>query len=379
MSTAIDPRGTTPNRRDAAPEFGRFFLPGPTEVRPDVLTAMARPMMSHRGAAIEAIMGRIGPRLQQVFRTTNPVLTSTSSATGLMEAGVRNAVRSRLLCLVNGAFSARFYKAAVNSGVAADKLEVEYGQHHTADMLADALRGGKYDTVTVVHSETSTGVLNPIKELSEAVHAAGDVVMVIDTVSSMAAAPIETDAWQLDYVLTGSQKAMAIPPGLGFCSLNDRIIERAKASKIRGLYFDLLELYESWKKNQSPNTPALSLIYALDVQLEQMLAEGIEARWARHAAMARRTWAWVDAQRARGVEIRVLAPEGFRSPAVTCISVPQGRTGPEIASAMKARGFVIATGYGSLKDAMVRIGHMGDHTEAELEAVLEALAEVFAA
>lgn len=377
MSTAIDPRGTT-QRNDTA-GFGRFFLPGPTEVRPDVLAAMAQPMMSHRGAAIEAIMTRIGAGLQQVFRTGNPVLTSTSSATGLMEAGVRNAVRSRLLCLVNGAFSARFYKAAVNSGIAADKLEVEMGRHHTADMLADALRDGKYDTVTVVHSETSTGVLNPIRELSEAAHAAGDVVLVIDTVSSMAAAPIETDKWDLDYVLTGSQKAMAIPPGLSFCSVNERILERARASTIRGLYFDLVELHGSWKKNQSPNTPALSLLFALDVQLQNMMAEGIEARWARHEAMAQRTWAWVAEQRSRGLEIGILAPEGYRSPAVTCISVPPGRTGPQVAAAMKDKGFVIATGYGSLKEAMIRIGHMGDHTVSELDTLLEALGEVLAA
>jgi predicted phosphoserine aminotransferase len=377
MTTALDPRTTGP--RDAAPDFGRFFLPGPTEVRPDVLAAMTRSMIGHRGAGIEAILGRIGPRLQQVFRTGQPVYTVTSSATGLMEAGVRNTVRSRVLCLVNGAFSARFHKAAANSGIAADKLEVEFGQVHTPDMLADALKKGQYDVVTVVHSETSTGALNPIRELADVTRAAGDVVLVIDTVSSMAAAPIETDAWQLDYVLTGSQKALAVPPGLAFCSVTDRVLERARASKNRGLYFDLLELDAYWRKNQTPNTPALSLLYALDVQLEHIVAEGMEARWARHEAMARRTWAWVDERRASGLDLRVLAPAGYRSPAVTCVSVPAGRTGPQVTAAMKARGFVIATGYGAQKDAMIRIGHMGDHTMAELETLLEVLTEVLTA
>ena len=356
--------------------FGKFFLPGPTEVKPEILATMTRPMISHRGSEIETMMTRIDERLQKVFRTTQPVFTVTSSATGLMEGGVRNAVKSRLLCLINGAFSKRFHKAAVNSGIACDKLEIEFGQAHTPEMLADALKKADYDTVSVVHSETSTGVLNPIKELTEVARASGDVVMVIDTVSSMAAAPIECGAWDLDYVLTGSQKALALPPGLAFCAANERIMERAKASKMRGLYFDLVEIHSSWTKHQSPNTPGVSLLYALDAQLEHMMSEGMEARWARHAAMAQRTWRWVDEQRAAGRDLRVLAPEGYRSPAVTCISAPAGRTGPQIVSAMKAKGFVITPGYGDAKDSMILIGHMGEHTVEELDVLLDALNSV---
>jgi aspartate aminotransferase-like enzyme len=358
--------------------FGKFFLPGPTEVKPDILATMSRPMISHRGSEIEAIQTRIDERLQKVFRTTHPVYTVTSSATGLMEGGVRNTVKSRLLCLVNGAFSKRFHKAAVNSGVACDKLEIEFGAAHTPDMLADALKKNQYDVVSVVHSETSTGVLNPIRELAQVAHASGDVVMIIDTVSSMAAAPIECGAWDLDYVLTGSQKAIALPPGLAFCTANERVMERAKASKMRGLYFDLVEIHSSWVKHQSPNTPAVSLLYALDAQLEQMMKEGMEARWARHAAMASRTWGWVDEQRGKGRDIKVLAPAGYRSPAVTCISAPAGKTGPQIVSAMKAKGFVITPGYGDAKDSLIRIGHMGEHTVDELNILLEALEEVLA-
>jgi aspartate aminotransferase-like enzyme len=306
------------------------------------------------------------------------VYTVTSSATGLMEGGVRNAVKTKMLCLINGAFSKRFHKAAVNSGVPCDKLEVEFGKNHTPDMLADALKKDHYDVVTVVHSETSTGVLNPIKDLTQVAHASGDTVIVIDTVSSMAAAPIECGAWDLDYVLTGSQKAIALPPGLAFCTANERVMERARASKMRGIYFDLVEIHASWQKHQSPNTPGVSLLYALDAQLEHMMQEGIESRWARHAEMAKRTWGWVDEQRAKGREIRVLAPEGYRSPAVTCISAPAGRTGPQIVSAMKAKGFVITPGYGEAKDAMIRIGHMGEHTMGELDVLLGALDEVLA-
>jgi aspartate aminotransferase-like enzyme len=358
--------------------FGKFFLPGPTEVKPEILATMTRPMISHRGSEIETIGARIDERLQKVFRTIQPVFTVTSSATGLMEGGVRNSVKSRLLCLINGAFSKRFHKAAVNSGIACDKLEIEFGAAHTPDMLADALKKNTYDVVSVVHSETSTGVLNPIRELTQVAHSAGDVVMVIDTVSSMAAAPIECGAWDLDYVLTGSQKAIALPPGLAFCTANERVMERAKASKMRGIYFDLVEIHASWMKHQCPNTPAVSLLYALDAQLEQMMNEGMEARWARHAAMAQRTWDWVDEQRNKGRDLRVLAPQGYRSPAVTCISAPAGKTGPQIVSAMKAKGFVITPGYGDAKEAMIRIGHMGEHTVDELNVLLDALDGVLA-
>ena len=373
MSTVIDPTGVVSVK---APPFGRFFLPGPTEVRHDVLYAMTQQMIGHRGKDIEELLARVAPKLQQVFRTSRPVYTATSSATGLMEAGVRNATLRRVLCLVNGSFSERFYKACVNSGIPADKLDVPFGQMHTPDMLADALKGGKYDVVTVVHSETSTGVLNPVRQLARVTHESGDAVVVVDAVSSLAAGELEPEAWELDFVLTGSQKALALPPGLAFCTANERVFARARQSRQRGLYFDLLEFDEYHKKNQTPNTPAVSLLYALDLQMDHILAEGLEARWARHAAMAERTYDWVAAQSARGVGVTVFAPEGYRSPGVTCITMPDGRKGSAVVAAMKAQGFVIAAGYGAAKDQMVRIGHMGEHTLDEVESCLEALGSV---
>lgn len=357
-----------------APPFGKFFLPGPTEVRHEVLHAMTRQMIGHRGPEVEALLARVAPGLKSVFRTERPVYVATSSATGLMEGGVRNAVRSRVLCCINGSFSERFHKAAVNSGIPADTLEVPFGAYHSPELLADALKGGKYDVVTIVHSETSTGVLNPIAELARVAHESGDVAVVIDTVSSMAASPVESDAWDLDYVLTGSQKAMALPPGLAFCTANDRVFARARESARRGLYFDLLEFDEYYRKNQTPNTPATSLLFALDTQLRHIEGEGMEGRWARHAEMASYTWRWVEDHAALGV--RVLAPPGYRSHGVTCITMPEGKRGSAVAAAMQERGYVIATGYGALKDEMVRIGHMGDHTVAEVEGCLEALGEV---
>ena len=355
------------------PSFGRFFLPGPTEVHPDILAAQARPMIGHRGKGMEQLIAQMMPALMRLFRTARPVYVCSSSATGLMEAAVRNCARRRVLSLVNGAFSERFFKIAQANGLEAEALEVPLGQVHSPELLASALRSGAYDAVTVVHSETSTGALNPIRELAAVAHEAGDVLLLVDSVTGLAGAPVETDGWQLDFVLTGSQKALALPPGLALGVANDRALERAKAAPSRGTYFDLVEFENYIRKNQTPNTPALSLMYALSAQLERIERETVELRWARHAAMAERTWWWAAE---RGIE--VLAPEGYRSPTVTCLKMPAGTKGSEVNEKMKTRGYTISAGYGSLKDSTIRIGHMGDHTVEELDALLSVLAEVLA-
>ena len=374
-ATRSAPSGATAER----PAFGRFFLPGPTEVHPIVLQAMLKPMIGHRGAGMEALLARVGPRLQKVFRTGRPVYISSSSATGLMEGAIRNCVRKRVLCLVNGAFSERFYKIAVACGVETEALNVPLGEGHSPEMLRDALAKGGFDAVTVVHSETSTGVLNPIAELARVAHDAGDVALLVDSVTGVAGTAVETDAWKLDFVLTGSQKALALPPGMAFGVAAKPMLDRAKEKKGRGVYFDFLEFEKFQTNNQTPNTPALSLLYALDTQLERIEAETIEARWARHEAMAKRTWQWVLEMGGRGIPLSLLAPSGFRSPTVTCIRVPAPHTGPAITAALKAKGFTIAPGYGALKDQTIRIGHMGDHTVAELDVLLGELTTILTA
>lgn len=356
--------------------FGRFFLPGPTEVRPEMLEAMQQPMIGHRVREMEELMGRIQPGLKYVFRTDRPVYVSASSATGLMEGAIRNGVRRRVLCLVNGAFSERFYKIALATGIAADALEVEWGDVNMPHAVQKALRRGIYDAVTVVHSETSTGVLNPIKDLAEVTRGAGDVVLLVDAVSSMAGTRIEADAWGLDFVLTGSQKCFALPPGLAFGAAQPNILERAKTKTDRGIYFDFVEFEKNIIKNQTPNTPAVSLMYGLEAQLKAIRAETIEDRWQRHQEMANRTYQWIAEMGERGVAMTVLAPEGYRSPTVTTIRVPDGWTGSQIAAELKARGYVIATGYGKLKDETFRIGHMGDHTMEELNELLGVLGDI---
>ncbi len=352
--------------------FGRFFLPGPTEVRPEVLEAMLAPMTGHRTPEMEALMERIQPGLQQAFGTRRPVYVAPSSGTGMMEMAIRNVATRRVLSLVNGAFSERFAKIAEQCGIPVDRVAVDWGENHTPMLLAAALDEGDYDAVTVCHSETSTGVLNPVAELAE-VTRAHDVMLCVDTVSSMAGAPFHTDEWGVDFVVTGSQKAFALPPGLGFAVASERALERARSNPSRGYYFDALAYEKNLEKNQTPNTPAISLLYAAAVQMEAIVEEGIDARWARHRAMAERTYAWVDERRAEGLELGILAPAGYRSPTVTCVTLPPDIQGSAICAAMRAQGFVIASGYGRMKDDMVRIGHMGDHSLEELDVLLETL------
>ena len=361
-------------------EFGRFFLPGPTEVHPDILEAQNRAMFGHRGAAMSELIAEIDPLLRTVFRTERPVYISTSSATGFMEAGIRNGVRHRALGLVNGAFSERFRDLVADCGREVESYEVPWGEAHDPDMVEQRLRAGGFDAVTVVHSETSTGVLNPLPEIAEAVRAAEratgeEILLLVDGVTSVGGGLVETARWGLDWVLTGSQKALALPPGLAFGSASERMLARAATLPARGQYFDLLEFDRNWQKLQTPNTPALTLIHALKAQLHRIAAEGVESRSARHLQMAERCHAWTE-EVGSHYGLSPFAPAGARSPTVTAIAVEAPHTGSGITANLDRRGYTIGTGYGKLKNATIRIGHMGDHTIEGLNRLLAELEEV---
>jgi aspartate aminotransferase-like enzyme len=316
--------------------------------------------------------------LKAVFLTARPVLVSTSSATGLMEAAVRNGACQRVLSLVNGAFSRRFADIAKACGLRVDELAVEWGEAHDPAAVRQALERADYDAVTVVHSETSTGVLNPIDALADITSGSERTLLLVDSVTGVGGAEVRTDEWSLDFVLTGSQKALALPPGLAFGVASERLMARSASATGKGVYFDLVAFEDNLRKGQTPNTPALTLLYALAAQLESIRQESLRVRWERHAAMARLVWDWVARMREeRGVDLHVLAPPGFRSPTVTAIRLPARWSGPQVARAMLERGWVIGGGYGRLKETSVRIGHMGDHTTGELEELLAALEEVF--
>ncbi|HYK09164.1 MAG TPA: alanine--glyoxylate aminotransferase family protein, partial [Gemmatimonadales bacterium] len=349
------------------PAFGKFFLPGPTDVHPDVLAAMYRPMIGHRSSAMEDLLKRAAPRLQKLARTSRTVMVGTTSATGFMEMAVRSGIKKKAISIVNGSFSERFAELVSACDKECVRLEVPLGGFVEPDQLRDALKKNPgVDAVTLAHSETSTGVLQDVAALSKVVHEFPDVLFLVDAVTSMAGSPVETDAWDLDYVFTGSQKALALPPGLAFGVASPRMIERAKSLPSRGLYFDLITFEKASARYQPTNTPAISLFFALDVQLGRIEAEGgIEARWKRHEDMRKTTEKWVQS---RGLSY--LPPEGRRSWTVSCIKMPDGKISKDLVAAVKKEGWIIGTGYGGVKDSTFRIGHMGDHTVASLENLL---------
>lgn len=348
--------------------FGKFFVPGPTDVRPDVLAAMTQPMIAHRGPEFEAMFGRIQDGLRAVFRTQRPVYVSSSSATGLMEAAIRCASDGKILALVNGGFSERFAKIASMCGRECDQYFVPAGSAHDVDELRKRLTATRYVAITVVHSETSTGVLNDVRAISDVAHEQGALCL-IDSVSGLGGAPLEFDDWGCDYVLTGSQKALAMPPGLAFAAASPAFIASARTARGRGVYFDLAEFDEFAAKNQTPNTPAVSLLFAADSQLKSIVAEGMETRWARHAAMRDEVAAW--AARLEGQGISVVAKAGDRSPTVSAIRLPEGRKPQGFVTEVRRYGYTLGAGYGALRDSTFRIGHMGDHT---LDTVRDCLA-----
>jgi len=356
------------------PAFGKFFLPGPTDVHPEVLEAMVRPMIGHRSSAMEKLLQGVAPKLGALARTSRPVLIGTNSATGFMEMAVRNGVRRRALSLVNGAFSERFAGIVNASGKECIRLDVPLGSAVEPDMLRDALRRTPVDAVTCVHSETSTGVLQDVAAFAEVVKEFDDVLLLVDAVTSMAGSPVETDRWNLDFVFTGSQKALALPPGLALGVASERMVDRAKTLEERGAYFDLISFLAAMTKFQPTNTPAVSLLYALEVQLARIDREGgIEARWKRHDAMRRRVEAW-----SAEVGVKFLPREGRHSWTVSCLRVPEGKHAKDVVAALKQRGWTIGAGYGALKDSTIRIGHMGDHTVEALDELLPLIGQAFA-
>jgi aspartate aminotransferase-like enzyme len=355
-------------------EPGHFFLPGPTEVRPDVLAAQNGPMIGHRGKAIQELFASIDTGLKPVFQTERPVIVSTSSASGLMEAAVRNAVvDGKVLSLVNGSFSDRFAKIAVSCGIDVERLEVDWGRVHDPTAVAERLAKGGYDAVTLSQSETSTGALQDLEAIAEVLANHDETLLLVDSVTGIGGAETHTDAWGVDFILTGSQKALALPPGLAFGVANETMLERSAKAPAKGWYFDLAALHSQIEEHQTPATPAVSLLYALDYQLRRIADETIEGRWQRHLDMQQRTFDWVDAMRDRGVEVGVFADEGHRSPTVTCVASDRSR---EVVSALFDRGWVIGGGYGKLRESTFRIGHMGDHTVEELDELLDVLTGV---
>ncbi len=350
----------------------RLVIPGPVEVRREILEAQTAWMIGHRSTAFADLFARLQGKLKQAFLTTNRVFVSGSSGTGLWEGASRNCIRDgkKALHLVGGAFSERWAEISQLNGKQIDVIDVEWGQAHTPEMVEAALKKDRYDAVCVVHNETSTGVTNPIRDIAAVVRPYEETLILVDTVSGFLGAELRTDEWGIDMALTSSQKAFALPPGIAFAAISDRVLERAAQVPNRGYYFDFLEIEASLKKHNTPSTPPISLMFAADVQLDAILTEGIENRWARHMQMRDLTLAWTFSR-----DLGAFAQDGYRSPTVTAVANTRGFDVDAMAKFMSGKGFSMDKGYGKIKGKTFRIAHMGDMTVNTLEEVLAGLDE----
>ena len=354
----------------------KLFIPGPTEVKDDVLAKMAEPMIGHRTKDATKLQQDISEKLQKVMGTSNTIVLSTSSGSGLMEGAVRCFTKNRAAVFSIGAFGKRWYKMCTANGVPADIFESEMGKITTPEMVDEALATGKYDLITLTHNETSSGIHNPVGEIMKVVKAKyPDVIVCVDTVSSMAGDYIPVDEWGLDVCITSTQKCLGLPPGMAIAAVSDRAIEKAKTIENRGLYFDYVELVKFVKEKpyQYPSTPSLSHMYALDYQLDKILEEGVMNRYNRHVEMAElvRDWARKNCE--------LYSDPDHLSVTVTCITNTLGVPYSELNKAMGEKGYLISNGYGDLKDRTFRLAHMGDTTIEEIKEMLSALDEVVAA
>ncbi|HVF58725.1 MAG TPA: alanine--glyoxylate aminotransferase family protein [Thermoanaerobaculia bacterium] len=352
----------------------RFFLPGPSYVLEEVRQAMTGPMIGHRSAAFRDFTLSLAARLPRVFRTAGDAMIATGSSTLIMEAAVASTVRTDVLNLTNGAFSDRWHAISLSLGKSADRVAFQFGEAVDPDLVRTALRRKRYEAVTVVHNETSTGALSPLAEIARAIHEESDALLLVDTVSSLGGAPVETEAWALDVVLAGTQKALALPPGLTLFTLSDSAAARAAEVPHRGFYTDLLRYRDKHREGGAITTPAIPLYYALDRQLDRVLAEGMEARWERHRRLAERTAAWAGE---RGFTFPTAL--NARSPTVSCLKPPAGVDAPGLVKALAGRGFTVGGGYGDWKPTTFRIGHMGEVRERDLDDLLAVIDELTAA
>ena len=324
-------------------------------MRDEVLEAQAAPMIGHRAPEYSALQKEVTEKLQKLLYTEQRVYLFASSSTGAMEGSIRQASNKMILNTVCGAFSKRWHQITAANGVACDKIEVPMGQAITPELVDEGLSQGDYDAVTIVLNETSTGVMNPVEDIAAMIHAKyPDVLILVDAVSGMAGAKIEVDAWGLDVCLAGVQKCFALPAGLTVCAVSDRARERATQVPNHGYYFSYAQMDKKYEKHQTPATPAISLIQALNKQLDDILVSGLDARWARHEEMANivRDWARKN--------FALYSDERYLSPTVTNVENTRGISVADLNKELRMRGAIISNGYGDLKEKCFRIAHMGD-------------------
>lgn len=349
-----------------------LFIPGPVEVDEELRQIMARPLVGHRSPVFVAEVKTVCKKLKDLFLTnTGTTLFENAPATGLMEAGIRNLVKHSVLHLTCGAFSERWAKISESCGREVDTIATRWGQANDPATLRNKLRSADepFEAVTITHNETSTGVINPLQELAQVVREESpDTLILVDAVSSLAGAELRFDDWGLDLAFAGTQKCLALPPGLCVYAVSERALEKAESVEQRGWLLAFLRAKAGLAEGKTVATPCVPLVFALNRQLDRIAAEGLEQRWERHLEMRNATVDWATQHK-----FEFFVEEPHRSPTVTCLRA-SGRDVVALAEQAAAAGFAMDKGYGKLKGLTFRIGHMGDHTLAglkELFVVLE--------
>lgn len=347
-------------------------IPGPTPIPDNVREALSAQMINHRGPEFADLLARVTEGLRPFFRTESDILILTCSGTGVMEAAVVNTLSpgDKVLAVSIGSFGDRFGSIAETYGADVTRLNTEWGEAAEADLVRDALRGGDFDAVLVTHNETSTGVTNPIQAVAEAVHAESDALLLVDAVSSMGCIPVETDNWGLDVVVTGSQKGWEVPPGLAMAAVRPRAWEAFENAKMPRFYLDFGKHRDFAAKGQPPWTPAMPVMYGLDVSLKRMNEEGPGAVFERHAAIAAHTRSRV---KSLGLEL-FAADKNRASNTITAVKVPAGIDGKALNAKLREDyDTVLAGGQGKLAGQIFRIGHLGWFQPAEIDAAIDNL------
>src|SRR5688572_3724171 len=351
----------------------KLHIPGPVEVSEKTFQAFRSPMIGHRGQGFKDLYGRIQPQLQQLFYTNRFVYLSTSSAWGVMEGAIRNLVSKKVLCCMCGAFSDKWLDVAQRCGKQAEGLKVEWGSPVLAEQIDAKLATGEFDALTLIHNETSTGVMSPLSEIAALKKKYPDVMFIVDAVSSMTATKLEFDTLQIDVLLAGTQKAFALPPGLAVFACSPQALAKAATMKDRGYYFDFVEFQKNAEQSMTPSTPSIGHVYALSSKLDDIFAEGLDTRFARHKVLAEATRTWAAKH-----GFTLFPESGFESVTLTCVSNgarPGGRTidVAKFQKLVKEQGFLIDGGYGKIKGTTFRVSNMGDETEATMQQLYAAL------
>ncbi len=344
----------------------KLFIPGPIAVSEKTYKAMATPIMGHRSKDFVALMDSVQPRLKELFYTKDPVYLSTSSSWGVMEGSLRNVCNKAVLNCCNGAFADKWYDVALRCGKKAKKLAFDWGKPLDPEAIRKELSTGEFDAITIIHNETSTGTMSDLPAIMKVVNEFPDVMAIVDTVSSFSVLPIKKDELGIDVMLSGCQKAMAIPPGLAFLSVSEKALERAKTVEGRGYYFDFVEFHSNYEKSMTPSTPVISLIFALQSKLDDIFTEGMENRFARHAENNKivREWGY-------GHGFGLLPEEKYGSLSLNCFRNTRNVDIAAVIAELKKRfKMVFDGGYGKLKGNTFRISNMGDETPETMRELL---------